>query len=96
MKSLQLVAASALIAFSATALSAEPVIMEKVKTGLLSATETYSIYAVSCSNEAQTAVAALDRGTRWCVSDGARLNCFKNRDNAAIKACSATLLAAND
>ena len=96
MKSLQLVAASALIAFSATALSAEPVTMEKVKTGLLSATETYSIYTVRCSNEAQAAVAAMNRGTRWCVSDGGQLDCFNTRDNAAIKACSATLLAAND
>ena len=86
----------AILAFSSTAFSAEPVAMDKVKTGLLSATQTYTIYQVSCSNETVTAVAAMDRATRWCVANDAQLDCFRDRENAAIKACSATLLATSD
>tara|TARA_R110002072_G_scaffold62195_3_gene155846 strand:- start:62 stop:352 length:291 start_codon:yes stop_codon:yes gene_type:complete len=95
MKLLQTAVTTALLAFSAAAFSAEPVAMDKVKTGLLSATETYSIYSVSCSNESKAAVAAMDRGTSWCVADGSQLDCFNDRETAAVKACSSALVAAN-
>ncbi|MCX2980499.1 hypothetical protein EYC98_06375 [Halieaceae bacterium IMCC14734] len=86
---------TALLAFSAIAFSAEPVAIDKVKTGLLSATETYSIYSVSCSDESTAAIAAMNRGTRWCVAEASQLDCFSDRENAAVKACSSTLMASN-
>ena len=78
------------------ALAAQPVSMDKLKTGILAANQTYTIYQVTCSNSAEIAIASLQRGTRWCLDKEGELDCYKLRSDAAEKACLASSLAYND
>ena len=81
--------ASALFAavFSVQLLAESAVSKDRVKTGILPSGKFYSIYQVNCLDKTQTHIAMMDRRRTWCTVDGLELDCYRQPQEAAARAC---------
>ena len=86
-----------LLLVASSALAAEPVSMEKVKTGILPDGGFYSIYEVTCMSEGRATVGALSRRAGpWCVEESGELVCFRRSEAATARACTGLEVAATE
>lgn len=95
---------SAVLVFSALAAAlspaggaAEPLAIEKTKTGILPDGGFYGLYEVQCRDSETAAIGALSRRAGpWCVARQGELQCFPRSQAAAWAACNAVELAGAD
>lgn len=77
--------------------AAEPLAIEKTKTGILPGGGFYGLYEVSCRDERSASIGALSRRSGpWCVERRGDLQCFQRAQEAAFTACNSLELADAD
>jgi len=89
MKSIKIVAASALLAFSAGSFAAKPTSIVFNTNAENGEGVAYATYTVKCSNGTRVALTAWDNRRKWCVGDESSEACEKKQIKAAKSACKA-------
>lgn len=85
---LSILALAVSIGVSASLAQADnPVPLVKTKTAILPSGGFYSLYAGTCLDQTEAAIASLERGKRWCFSSDGELSCVSGRQEAIQLAC---------
>ncbi|NND66844.1 MAG: hypothetical protein HKN19_04575 [Halioglobus sp.] len=80
--------------FAGAVSAAQPLAIEKTKTGILPGGGFYGLYEVSCRDERTASIGALSRRSGpWCVARQGDLQCFSRPQEAAFTACNSLELA---
>ncbi|MEM9256346.1 MAG: hypothetical protein AAGA91_12935 [Pseudomonadota bacterium] len=93
MRTSQWTAIIAALVISGSASAYQETTKERVKSGILPAGGFYSLYEVTCSSGDQTAIASMERRTRWCAESSGELTCFRTIQEAKKVACTSDSVA---
>jgi len=87
MKTIKIVAASALVMASASAFAAKPTSIVFQANGENTEGTAFSTYMVKCSNGKKMELTAWDNRRKWCVGSADSTECQKKQIKAAKQAC---------
>jgi hypothetical protein len=78
-----------------SAVAAESIALDKVKTGILPSGGFYTLYEGTCPDKNVVSVASMERMRRWCINASGELACVRGSQEAVERACARTGLASN-